>query len=386
MPFYYEIDANTEAGRRTAQRLLVLRDQLDAEIPRRFAEGTLLLGTWNIREFDSAAYGSRSAECFYYIAEILSRFDLIAVQEVREDLAALDRVRRVLGLWWKYLVTDVTAGTAGNRERLAFLYDSRKVRFSGVAGEVVLPPVKIKDGRKTIRTDPSRQLSRSPFICSFQSGWFKFMLCTVHILYGTSAAEDPMRRKEIQEIANFLARRAAEVSTWSQNLILLGDFNIFRPTDVTFKALTDEGFVVPKGLQKLPANATKNKHYDQIAFKVRDVDLEAVQSGVFDYYKTIYTLDDEKLYAPQMGKAYLRTKTGARNAKSRASYYKTFWRTHQMSDHLPMWVELKTDFGREYLTRRASGGEWFFDAMRRVPRKSEPGWRAQLNRSPESPG
>ncbi len=25
------------------------------------------------------------------------------------------------------------------------------------------------------------------------------------------------------------------------------------------------------------------------------------------------------------------------------------WRTHQMSDHLPMWLELRIDFAREYL-------------------------------------
>ena len=26
------------------------------------------------------------------------------------------------------------------------------------------------------------------------------------------------------------------------------------------------------------------------------------------------------------------------------------WRTWQMSDHLPLWVEIKTDFTREYLS------------------------------------
>lgn len=27
------------------------------------------------------------------------------------------------------------------------------------------------------------------------------------------------------------------------------------------------------------------------------------------------------------------------------------WRTHQMSDHMPMWVELRIDFSREYLSK-----------------------------------
>ena len=28
------------------------------------------------------------------------------------------------------------------------------------------------------------------------------------------------------------------------------------------------------------------------------------------------------------------------------------WRTHQMSDHLPMWIELKVDLGPKYLARK----------------------------------
>jgi hypothetical protein len=30
----------------------------------------------------------------------------------------------------------------------------------------------------------------------------------------------------------------------------------------------------------------------------------------------------------------------------------TYWRTFQMSDHLPMWVELKIDYSDDYLARK----------------------------------
>lgn len=53
---------------------------------------------------------------------------------------------RHLGWQWKYLETDTTDGDPDNDERLAFLYDTRKVRFSGLAGELVLPDVKQPDG------------------------------------------------------------------------------------------------------------------------------------------------------------------------------------------------------------------------------------------------
>src|SRR6478609_3086903 len=58
-----------------------LRVQLDAEIPPRSLDKTMRLATWNIREFDSPAYGDRIDDAYYFIAEIISRFDLVAIQE-----------------------------------------------------------------------------------------------------------------------------------------------------------------------------------------------------------------------------------------------------------------------------------------------------------------
>ena len=352
MPFYYKIDPGKPSGKRTAERLLLLREQLEGEVPKRTITETLLLATWNIREFDSPAYGERLDESFYYIAEIVSHFDLVAVQEVRKDLAALKKLNDILGSYWKYIVTDVTEGTAGNKERLAFLYDSRKITFGGLAGEVVIEPV--KKGKS--KYEPANQLARTPFICGFQAGWFKFMLTSVHILYGKSTANDPDRVKEIKELAKFLSKRAKDSTAWAENLILLGDFNIFSPEDITFKALTDNDFLIPEEIQKLPSNAPRNKHYDQIAFMRNKKHLGFKSAGVFDYFKTVFRDEDEQLYVPDMGEAYNTTSSGKdRSESSKKSYYKTSWRTHQMSDHLPMWVELQIDFGKEYLERKING-------------------------------
>ena len=191
---YYQIPKD-KVGKRIAERLLALKDAMESPdgIPPK-SDDAIILATWNIREFDSPAYGQRTIEPLYYIAEILSHFDLIAVQEVREDLKALEAVRNILGGWWKYIVTDVTEGSPGNRERIAFLYDSRKVRFGNVAGEVVIPPVEKKSkGKKTTYT-PSEQLYRTPFICGFKAGWSRFMLCTVHIVFGEGKADDHQSR------------------------------------------------------------------------------------------------------------------------------------------------------------------------------------------------
>jgi endonuclease/exonuclease/phosphatase family metal-dependent hydrolase len=360
MPFYYVLRKQTpEVRRRTAEGLLRLRDQFLADkVPNRTVSDTLLLATWNIREFDSSKYGERSPESLYYIAEILSHFDLIAIQEVREDLKALDEVQAILGGWWKYLVTDVTYGAGGNGERMAFMYDSRKVTFGGLAGEVVLPDSK---------QERVLQFARTPFICGFKAGWTKFNLCTVHIYYGTADKDDPRRIQEIRNLAQLLARKGrggdldqparpdgkvtAVRNVSAENLILLGDFNIFGREDQTMKALTDAGFIVPEEIQPLEgSNLKQDRHYDQMAFLVEPRRFGTTgRAGVFNFYQSIYGEDQEVVYEADMGPKY-------QAAKNRSRYYKD-WRTYQMSDHLLLWVELKIDFGREYLDELKAGDQ-----------------------------
>ena len=355
MPFYRGIDGRTPEGRRTAAGVLGLRETIaEAGVPDRRANGRLLLATWNVREFGKSKYGVRSREPLYYIAEIIDHFDLVAVQEVREDLTLLNRLIDILGSWWKVLLTDVTEGRPGNRERMAFLYDSRKLSFGGLAGEIVLPPKPKKSGGYLA----ADQLARTPYIVGFRAGWFKFTICTTHILYGKSVAVDARREKEIRELAMFLAARVGESHAWARNMILLGDFNIFSPEDATMEAITDAGFMVPAQLQELPSNAPRNKHYDQIAFIAPDVQdgLELCAAGVVDFFDTVYAVDDESLYAKDMGPAYRKNKNGAaRDKAGKTKYYKE-WRTFQMSDHLPMWIELETDFSQDYLRRKTETG------------------------------
>lgn len=360
MAFYYTLDNRKPEDVRTAKGLLRLKAALDDAadgIPRRTLDETLLLATWNIREFESAKYGPRAAEPLHYIAEIISRFDLVAIQEVRDDLSSMEAMRKLLGWNWKLLITDETVDKQGNSERLAFLYDSRKVTFEGFAGQVVLPSVK---------GAPVRQVARTPYEAAFRAGWFHFTLCTVHIIYGEDNPDSPERVAEIGSVAQFMADRAKSKYAWdrrddgSNNTILLGDFNIYDPANKTFAALTAPGFVVPQQIQALPANVARNKHYDQIAFLCPDIaeNLPTIRAGVFNLYRHVYRStedvatagaadDDEPEYA-----AVVPGYDGEPTPAARHRRYRD-WRTYQMSDHLPLWVELKVDFGEEYLAKKA---------------------------------
>jgi uncharacterized protein YjbI with pentapeptide repeats/endonuclease/exonuclease/phosphatase family metal-dependent hydrolase len=352
MQSFQSINSQTKEGLRTLDRLLTLRQHLDQQIPQRNLEDTLVLGTWNIREFDSPSFGKRSDEAMLYIAEIVRRFDLVAIQEVRNDLGALNRLVELLGNdRWDYVFTDVTEGSAGNKERMAFLYDTRKVTFGGLASEIVLPPRKVKDENGKTQRVPVSQVARTPFMVGFSSGDTSFILVSVHIVYGSSKANDEVRIKEIGHVADFLKERAYAPTTWSKNIALLGDFNIFEQSDLTMKALTGSGFVVPPELQNLPSNVLQNKFYDQIAFYNRDNGFATTgRAGVFNFFEHVYREEDEKEYIAEMGEGYIQNSRGVeRDEKSQKKYYMTYWRTHQMSDHLPMWVELKINFKQDYL-------------------------------------
>lgn len=342
MPYYAGLKRIKDAAmrKRTTAGLKRLRPALTEAIPARTATDSLLLATWNIREFDSGKYGYRDDECYYYIAEILSRFDLIAIQEVRDGLYPLQHLRKLLGSWWDFLVTDVTLGTSGNTERMAYLFDRRKVDFTGLAAELVIPKPSGAEAEPV-------QMARSPYVAGFHAGWSYLTLVTVHIYYGKGIAVDPRRLQEITTLGQTIAKNASKLSSAPQyepgiapvpdNLIVLGDFNIFNRTDVTYEALTKAGFLVPEALQHIPgSNVAKNKHYDQIAYLKKLTRMAPTgNAGVFDFFEHVFREEDAADYAT------LRETKPGRSFKD--------WRTYRMSDHLPMWIEFSIDDADAYL-------------------------------------
>jgi endonuclease/exonuclease/phosphatase family metal-dependent hydrolase len=359
MPRYSAIRfwRNDVAKRRVLDRLLALRQQLSAEVGAHKTSDSLLLATWNIRDFDSNKFGHgpRLPEAFHYIAETISWFDLVAVQEVNRDLAALHKVMSLLGRDWDYLVTDTTEGSGGNEERIAFVFDRRRVQFRNVAGEVVLPrsSIGVGDGE-----GDGLQFARTPFVVAFQAGWFKFNLCAVHIFFGADSGAKLQRRvDEIRELAGFFSKRQDKEL---EDFILLGDFNIVSPEHRTMEALENEGFVIPENLKKERTNLRGDKHYDQIALKVQEKRLEVGASGVFAFADSVFRDDDEDFaaYFDHMPPKQRDFEGEARRSEAaQRAYYADKWRTWQMSDHLLMWVQLKVDFTEDYLVSLKPGNE-----------------------------
>ncbi|MET3206283.1 UNVERIFIED_ORG: hypothetical protein ABIB21_003102 [Arthrobacter sp. UYEF13] len=195
-----------------------LRANLDAATPAK-TEANLLIGTWNIRALgdltakwlaepkDSPKRDWHAIAC---LAAVISRFDVVAVQESRRNPKALKRLLASLGSQWQVIISDVTEGSPGNGERLTFLYDSTRVQPSGLVGEIVLPPV---------GEDPQRQFARTPYTASFTRAGTEFTLASVHVLWGKKPAE---RLPEITAFAEWMRNWADRPNDWNTNLMVLG--------------------------------------------------------------------------------------------------------------------------------------------------------------------
>jgi hypothetical protein len=236
-----------------ASELSALRAAVGRMVPAKAADN-VLIGTWNVRDLDrvfdqwrSAASDSpiRDLSDVLCIAEIAGSFDVLAVQEVRRSAQAFRAMMSALGPGWAYLVTDVTEGNPGNNERLAFVFDTTRLRPSGLACELVVAAdaAGIPPGVLT------GQFARTPYAVSFARGPATFTLVTLHVVYGNTSTD---RIAELTEIADWLARWNASGDAWGANLIALGDFNIDRSGDPLYQALTSTGLRPPDPLNLVP--------------------------------------------------------------------------------------------------------------------------------------
>ncbi len=370
MDYYHlRFDYRNKSDRaRVINNLNRLREQLDDTVPAKDTEQTLLLATWNIRDFDANkryGNGERLKESFYYIAEVISRFDFVAVQEVNK-LGEWFKVMDLLGDDWDFICTDVTdSSLGGNGERLLYVYDKRKVKFRNVCGEIVLPNSmlisKVTAELNDTKMYSGKQFRRTPFLASFQSNWFKFDVCTVHIYYGAKSGDKLNQRvEEIKTIAKYFGKRAEDAEKYGKALILLGDFNIVHPDHKTMEALTSQKFKIPKALDK-PTNLDNTKYYDQIAFRADqdvinfiDTPSESTansNAGIVELFESVFRSQDFAQYEESVSKTSNGKKVvdGTSNDHSTLESYYESWKTFQFSDHKPLWVRIDSDSASEYL-------------------------------------
>ncbi len=340
-------DMTNEERVRTLGNLVLLRQALES-IPPRKTEENLLVASWNIKEFGHTT--QRLPEAYFYIAQILERFDLIAVQEIKSTLRGLDRIMRLLGPDWKYLITDITGGDAGNKERSGYIFNSKRVQMSGLAGEITL-------WKDITDADELKQLKRTPYITGFLAGWKRFAMVNLHLHPDDGDDDVALRKKEVSFLLDAL--KAMDGKLWTENLILVGDMNLYHGADDdTVSLIEAAGFGEVEALKGVDTNASQSQAYDRMFltrnnyFQIAPNELGRENGGVFDPFLTVYRDDQVMDYKDDMKAVYGGDPANLEDDTKLLQYYQRYWRRNQISDHFPIWVEMVTDNASQFLVEK----------------------------------
>ena len=271
------------AGKFTAAEWATIGAALDAD-PARYGwperrDGSLILSSFNIRKLGDVA--KKTDGSFALIARYIAQCDLVAVQEVLEDLAALKHVVALVsaeaGEPFGFVVSDITGGrgaTGSSVERLAYVYRESRVTLGNVTADLSFDRGYILDelyekrdefiaaaveytnelsakraiydakvaaalaaGKKKPRfTKPVfvapafLDFIRTPHIASFELGGganpYRIMAVNAHLLYGNKSKQAIERKREFDKLLEWLLIRAAKHKSEFQDFVLMGDLNL----------------------------------------------------------------------------------------------------------------------------------------------------------------
>ena len=332
--------------KRIIKDILELRADLDDKIPQKNADKSMLLASWNLKEFGHL--DERLPDSYFFIAEIINRFDLVAIQEVKSKLDDLHIIMRLLGSNWSYTITDITEGTAGNKERFAYVFDTRKVKPSGLSGEIVL-------WDKLTAKSKIKQLKRTPAITGFKSGWKSFSLINMHLHPGNKKDDRAYRKEEVNLLMEAIKTKTKKKHFWNDNLIMLGDTNLYKNNTDIVEIINNSNFREACGLEDKVTNVSETEVYDRIFLNVNDTyfhlekdDDNNEKGDVYKPFDVIFTEEKRKFYHSFMLQHKDNPKTLKKDEDFK-KYYNQFWKRNQISDHNPVWIEITIDSTEEFL-------------------------------------
>jgi len=306
-------------------RLIKYRDKVHEDparnrhIPPVGQTGQVLMASWNVANL---GVHKRRKTDIKVIAAMICWFEIIAIQEVADNLDDFYAVLDELPDYFNWIFSD----RAGNDERSAYIYDTRRVSLGPKIGEVVI----VDSDRRYVRLPGIERVfhgfNRNPYLASFEVEETNILLANCHLLYGPQrtsaerAASMERRQLEAYAIARWCDLRRGDKHAWTKNIFAVGDFNLPRAEagDPVFDALTRRGLRLPPHTTRIPTNVSNTADYDQIAV-TPGVLSRITDIGVFDFDGAIFP----DIYD--------------RNATS-------YWRTctkYYISDHRPLWIQFE---------------------------------------------
>ncbi len=244
------------------------------DLPER-KDNSVVIGTFNIRKLGKIK--SRSKQSWLFLRDTLKRFDLIAVQEIMDDLSGFEYLLELLGEDYGMIVSDITGtkpGGRGNTERLGFLFNWKRIQRTALASDVTYDRSEITRNLYENKSDfseaweqytrklgrweerviqnasqgkrkPSKppielprfvSFIRQPHCVSFRVKGkdgekpYEFLIVNAHLLYGSNKVE---RKWEFMALIEWLTVRAKQADKlYHPNILLLGDCNLDFDEDV----------------------------------------------------------------------------------------------------------------------------------------------------------
>ena len=352
--------------------------------------GSVLLGSFNIRKMGNTR--NRSADTWEFLADICRSFDLIAVQEIMDNLDGLQRLMSLLGPDFNLVVSDMTGvfpGEPGVGERLGFIYRWNTVERMEVASDVTFDRTKVIDSiasdyptfnedmsvyAKRLqdyeaglrKTKPKLKLRvflsfiRQPFCVAFRikghpgTQPYEFMAVNAHLYFGNYIAD---RRQEFNALTDWImSRLKANTRAYYPNFILLGDLNLDFDNPKTDRERIEQQIksfnneldranvnfpfldIHPSRTEVFRTNARLTQTFDQIGLFNRDQRLptfvENRAMGTSPQGPDYGVFEFGNLFSEALlGRPYDEL-TSAETSDFVARF------EHKVSDHMPLWLRL----------------------------------------------
>ncbi|WP_067140624.1 endonuclease/exonuclease/phosphatase family protein [Oceanivirga salmonicida] len=212
----------------------------------------------------------KSTKDYNSLTKILSKFDIIALEEVINEKSLLYLVDK-LGSEYDYVISK-PVGTRKYKEYYAILYKKSKVD-------------KIYNVGKYQEKD--NEFIREPSAFYVKSNKLDMLLIPVHSIYGDNAKERAYEASKYLQVYKYFKEK-----TGQDDIIILGDFNL-PASDKAFDELKQNGF--SNILNPLADKTTLSKtglanSYDNIFINLNNTKAFTNRYGVYDFTRNNHEL------------------------------------------------------------------------------------------------
>jgi deoxyribonuclease-1-like protein len=255
-----------------------------------FSEDTALIASFNTLRL------GKSKKDYYQFSKILSKFELIGLQEVMNEnsLKILKgNLEKITGRKWEYHISEKPAGRGEYKEYFAYIWQKEKVNMKEAIGYYV--------------KENESDFEREPYGAWFSIGNFDFIYVLAHSVYGKRERERILEAARYILVYEFFQKRILS----EDDVIIAGDFNL--PAD-------------NRGFGKF------TRHQDQIEYILNPgIDLTTLgkKSTVNSYDNFFISMKHTKEFTGRYG-VYNYVKNNYEEIRT------------YISDHLPIFIEINT--------------------------------------------